>query len=49
MIFVSVPPSLVRRQTKASVVPIPFVGWFTYFTDPDNNIHGVYENVPNAG
>jgi len=33
------------------VVPkmaIPTVGWLSYFTDPDGNIHGVYQNDPNA-
>ena len=24
-------------------MPIPTVGWLAYFTDPDGNIHGVYE------
>lgn len=30
-------------------MPIPKVGWLAYFTDPDGNIHGVYQNDPNAG
>ncbi len=28
--------------------PIPTVGWLAYFTDPDGNIHGVYQNDPTA-
>ena len=33
------------------VVPkmaIPTVGWLAYFTDPDGNIHGLYQNDPSA-
>lgn len=33
------------------VVPkmaIPSVGWLAYFTDPDGNIHGIYQNDPTA-
>lgn len=33
------------------VVPkqvIPTVGWLAYFKDPDGNIHGIYQNDPNA-
>lgn len=33
------------------VVPkmaIPTVGWLAYFTDPDGNIHGVYQHDPSA-
>lgn len=33
------------------VVPkmaIPTVGWLAYFTDPDGNIHGLYQNDPTA-
>lgn len=33
------------------VVPkmaIPSVGWLSYFTDPDGNIHGIYQNDPSA-
>lgn len=33
------------------VVPkmaIPTVGWLAYFTDPDGNIHGIYQNDPTA-
>ncbi len=29
-------------------MPIPTVGWLAYFTDPDGNIHGVYQNDPKA-
>lgn len=29
-------------------MPIPTVGWLVYFTDPDGNIHGVYQNDPDA-
>ena len=29
-------------------MPIPTVGWLAYFTDPDGNIHGVYQNDPSA-
>jgi len=29
-------------------MPIPTVGWLAYFTDPDGNIHGVYQNDPTA-
>lgn len=29
-------------------IPIPAVGWLAYFTDPDGNIHGVYQNDPDA-
>jgi uncharacterized protein len=29
-------------------MPIPSVGWLAYFTDPDGNIHGVYQNDPEA-
>ena len=27
---------------------IPTVGWLAYFTDPDGNIHGVYQDDPGA-
>lgn len=33
------------------VVPkmaIPTVGWLAYFKDPDGNIHGLYQNDPEA-
>jgi predicted enzyme related to lactoylglutathione lyase len=33
------------------VVPkmaIPTVGWLAYFTDPDGNIHGLYQHDPTA-
>ncbi len=33
------------------VVPkmaIPTVGWLAYFKDPDGNIHGIYQNDPDA-
>ncbi len=29
-------------------MPIPTVGWLAYFKDPDGNIHGVYQDDPNA-
>jgi predicted enzyme related to lactoylglutathione lyase len=29
-------------------MPIPTVGWLAYFTDPDGNIHGVYQDDPSA-
>lgn len=29
-------------------MPIPTVGWLAYFTDPDGNIHGLYQNDPTA-
>ncbi len=29
-------------------MPIPSVGWLAYFTDPDGNIHGVYQDDPGA-
>lgn len=29
-------------------IPIPSVGWLAYFTDPDGNIHGVYQDDPAA-
>jgi predicted enzyme related to lactoylglutathione lyase len=29
-------------------MPIPTVGWLAYFTDPDGNIHGIYQNDPTA-
>lgn len=29
-------------------MPIPTVGWVAYFKDPDGNIHGVYQNDPDA-
>lgn len=29
-------------------MPIPSVGWLAYFTDPDGNIHGVYQDDPTA-
>lgn len=28
--------------------PIPTVGWLAYFKDPDGNIHGLYQNDPDA-
>ena len=33
------------------VVPkmaIPTVGWLAYFTDPDGNVHGIYQKDPTA-
>jgi len=29
-------------------MPIPSVGWLSYFTDPDGNIHDIYQNDPSA-
>ena len=29
-------------------MPIPGIGWLAYFTDPDGNIHGIYQNDPSA-
>lgn len=29
-------------------MPIPNVGWLAYFTDPDGNIHGIYQDDPSA-
>lgn len=29
-------------------MPIPSVGWLSYFKDPDGNIHGLYQNDPSA-
>lgn len=29
-------------------MPIPTVGWLAYFKDPDGNIHGLYQNDPQA-
>lgn len=29
-------------------MPIPTVGWLAYFTDPDGNIHGMYQHDPSA-
>lgn len=29
-------------------MPIPSVGWLAYFTDPDGNLHGIYQNDPAA-
>ena len=29
-------------------MPIPGVGWLAYFTDPDGNIHGAYQDDPSA-
>lgn len=29
-------------------MPVPGVGWSAYFKDPDENIHGVYQNDPQA-
>lgn len=27
-------------------MPVPTVGWVAYFTDPDGNIHGIFQNDP---
>lgn len=29
-------------------MPIPGVGWLAYFTDPDGNIHGIFQNDSTA-
>jgi uncharacterized protein len=29
-------------------MPIPTVGWLAYFTDPDGNIHGIFQDDPSA-
>lgn len=29
-------------------MPVPGVGWLAYFKDPDGNIHGIFQNDPNA-
>lgn len=29
-------------------MPIPTVGWLVYFKDPDGNIHGAYQDDPEA-
>lgn len=29
-------------------MPVPSVGWLAYFTDPDGNIHGIYQSDPDA-
>lgn len=29
-------------------MPIPTVGWLSYFKDPDGNIHGIYQDDKNA-
>lgn len=41
----------VEKAGGKIVVPkmaIPGVGWLAYFTDPDGNIHGLYQNDPTA-
>jgi len=46
--------SSIQKIEKAGgkiVVPkavIPGIGWSAYFTDPDGNIHGVYQEDPSA-
>lgn len=30
-------------------MPIPTVGWLAYFSDPDGNIHGIYQHDTSAG
>ncbi|RMF30121.1 MAG: VOC family protein, partial [Bacteroidetes bacterium] len=30
-------------------MPVPTVGWVAYFTDPDGNIHGLWQEDRNAG
>ncbi len=29
-------------------MPVPGVGWLAYFTDPDGNIHGIFQNDSSA-
>lgn len=41
----------VEKAGGKIVVPrtaIPTVGWLAYFTDPDGNIHGLYQHDPAA-
>ena len=41
----------VERAGGNIVVPkmaIPSIGWLAYFTDPDGNIHGLYQHDPSA-
>jgi predicted enzyme related to lactoylglutathione lyase len=41
----------VKRAGGKTVVPkmaIASIGWLAYFTDPDGNIHGLYQNDPTA-
>jgi predicted enzyme related to lactoylglutathione lyase len=41
----------IERSGGKIVVPkmaIPRVGWLSYFTDPDGNIHGIWQNDPEA-
>lgn len=41
----------IQKAGGKIVVPrmaIPGVGWLAYFTDPDGNIHGVYQHDPSA-
>lgn len=35
-------------QIVVPKMPIPTVGWLAYFKDPDGNIHGLYQNDPEA-
>lgn len=42
---------LIESAGGKIVVPkmaIPSVGWLAYFTDPDGNIHGIYQDDPSA-
>lgn len=32
-----------------SKMPIPSVGWLAYFSDPDANIHRIYQHDPSSG
>jgi uncharacterized protein len=41
----------IEKAGGTIVVPrtaIPTVGWIAYFKDPDGNIHGIYQQAPNA-
>ncbi|TGD56733.1 VOC family protein [Flavobacterium humi] len=29
-------------------MPIPTIGWLAYFTDPDGNVHGIYQKDASA-
>jgi predicted enzyme related to lactoylglutathione lyase len=35
-------------QIALPKMPVPGMGWFGYFKDPEGNIFGVWENDPNA-
>ncbi|MFI5204950.1 MAG: VOC family protein [Flavobacteriales bacterium] len=41
----------IEKSGGKVVVPkmaIPTLGWLAYFSDPDGNIHGLYQNDPTA-